>query len=298
MRKHNRAGFNLIELLIVIAIIAMLLGLLVSAVQKARAAVDRMACQNNLRQVGLALHQYHNTHGAFPPGCSVQNGADPFLYMAWTARLLPFIQQETLWEKAVAAYGENRVFSAPVHEPILGTIQPLFCCPSDGRTKNKAAPKYIDRGYIAGYTSYLGCSGIRSETKDGVLYLDSKVRLADIVDGTSMTLTAGERPPSADERFGWWYAGLGQSKDGTLDSILGVRELNFERFSSDCPIGPYHYDDGRIHLQCDSFHYWSLHPGGGNFLFSDGSVRHLSYDADSVIEALATRAGGEPSELP
>lgn len=134
--------------------------------------------------------------------------------------------------------------------------------------------------------------------KDGVLYLDSAVRLADIRDGTSQTIAAGERPPSADLALGWWYAGWGQAKDGSGEMHLGVREMNNYARYSRCPTGPYHFVLGRIENRCDALHYWSLHVGGANFLFCDGSVRFIAYSTDDLLPALATRSAGDISTLP
>ncbi len=125
--------------------------------------------------------------------------------------------------------------------------------------------------------------------------MGSKVRFADIVDGTSNTLLAGERPPSPDFWFGWWYAGAGEAGTGAGDMVLGARELNVNAstYTAACPVGPYSFKPGKIQEMCDVFHFWSLHDGGANFLFCDGSVRFLTYSADSILPALATRAGGE-----
>ena len=131
-----------------------------------------------------------------------------------------------------------------------------------------------------------------------MLFLDSAVRLTDISDGTSNTIAIGERPPSADLYFGWWYAGVGQLGNGDADTHLGVRGLNERVAGSTCPVGSYHFAAGRVRDQCDMFHFWSLHPGGANFAFADGSVRFLSYSADSVMPALSTRAGGETASVP
>lgn len=306
LKKHTlknpiiflRRGITLLEALLIISIVAILMGLVLGMVHRVRGTMDRLSCQNNLKQVGLALQQYHHTAESFPPGCSFENGQSSFPFMAWPTRLLPYMGQDDLWEEAVRAYEKDRSFAGPAHRDILGKIQPIFSCPSDGRTGHKAEPKYLNGKVFAGFNSYLGCSGINFSTNDGLLFLDSKVRIADVIDGTSTTLAAGERPPSADQRFGWWYAGLGQSHDGTLDSVLGVREFNRERFSRSCPPGPYRFGNGDIRNQCDSFHYWSLHSGGANFLLCDGSVRFLTYGADNVMEAMATRDSGDIYQLP
>jgi hypothetical protein len=116
----------------------------------------------------------------------------------------------------------------------------------------------------------------------------------DVVDGSSNTLLLGERPPSPDFRYGWWYAGVGQRLTGSADIILGVREQNIMLISNgSCPPGAYTFAQGTIDEPCDMFHYWSLHPGGANFLVCDASVRFLPYTADPLMPALATRAGGE-----
>lgn len=119
-------------------------------------------------------------------------------------------------------------------------------------------------------------------------------RVADVQDGTSNTLLVGERPPSRDLYYGWWYAGAGQppNQNGTCDVIMGVNELNTSIGA--CSPGPYKFSSGIVSNDCDQFHYWSMHEGGCNFLFADGSVHFLSYGMDpATVTALATRAGGE-----
>ena len=94
--------------------------------------------------------------------------------------------------------------------------------------------------------------------------------------------------------YGWWYAGVGQAGTGSADMLLGTNELCLGgAYLWPCGAGPYSFSHGRFDNQCDALHFWSPHPGGGNFLFGDGSVRFLSYSAGSVLPALGTRAGGE-----
>jgi prepilin-type processing-associated H-X9-DG protein len=162
----------------------------------------------------------------------------------------------------------------------------------DGRTvRAQMAPK--DQFPVA-FTCYLGVEGKDVYSQDGVFFKDSNIRMADISDGTSQTLLAGERPPSADFQYGWWYAGIGQKFTDSADMILGVEEQNIMPVTAgSCPPGTYAFEPGTIGNQCDMFHFWSLHSGGAHFLFADGSVHFLTYSVAPLLPALASRAGGE-----
>ncbi len=297
-RPDGRRALSLVELLVVVAIVATLIALLLPAVQRVRAAAQRTACLNNLKQLGLAAHGYANSQRALPPGCSYRNGTDPQPHLTWMARLLPHLENDALWRDCVRAFEQDRFFQSPPHFPILGRFMAAFTCPADPRSQT---PWAYTRFQVA-FTDYLGVEGTDLTRKDGALYLDSRVALADIADGTANTLLAGERPPSADHHLGWWYAGWGQNKTGSTDSVLGVRELCRHPRYWACPHGPYEFTDGGTDGgpddPCDAFHFWSFHPGGGHFLFADGSARFLVYAADAALPALATRAGGEPVALP
>ena len=289
----RRHGFTLIELLVAIAIIAVLVGLTLSAVQNVRAAAARAKCANNLRQLGLALHHHHDTRHLLPPGMVTDpKGAVP-PYIGWQFHILPFIEQEPLWRTSMAVFPSNRYpFTNPPHIG-LATIIPTYLCPSDSRVFSTPSP----RGYPVALTSYVGVAGFSYRRPNGVLFVDSTIRFAEIADGLSNTLLVGERPPSSDLRYGWWYAGVGQDLEGSADMFLGVRERTARNFYG-CWEGPYHFGPGRLDNPCDALHFWSLHAGGANFLFGDGSVRFLTYSVDSILPALATRAGGEAISLP
>jgi prepilin-type N-terminal cleavage/methylation domain-containing protein/prepilin-type processing-associated H-X9-DG protein len=285
----TRRGLTLVETLVVIALVAVFLALLLPAMQAARAAASRAACANNLRQLGIALHQSHDATGHLPPGTS-DGVRIPFPGMSWRTRLLPYLEQSAMWEQAVAAYTIEPLYTQkdPPH-PSSKNVPP-FACPSDARAGGggKWGP-----GEMA-YTSYLGVEGVSLFQTDGCFFANSTVRLADISDGTSATLLVGERPSTA-RAYGAWYAGGGQAGDGSADATLGVRERSLGNFTPGCSFGPYHYQPGRGDDPCASYHFWSYHAGGAHFLFADGSVRFLAYAIDARLPVLATRAGGEPA---
>jgi prepilin-type N-terminal cleavage/methylation domain-containing protein/prepilin-type processing-associated H-X9-DG protein len=288
-------GFTLIELLVVIAILAIMLGLTSAAVQRVRSTARKTECANKLRQIGMALHHYHDAKGALPAGVSFRSGEDLQPFMAWSARVLPYLGQDSAWQHAVEAFAANKDFQAVPPHYGYRTVMQIFACPSDGRVLEP------NQAFGGALTSYLGVSGATARRRwDGLLFLDSKVRLSDVSDGTAATLMVGERPPSSNLILGWWYGGWGQRQDGSCDNTLSVRERNYyyRHPAEECPRGPYHFEPGSISNFCDVYHFWSLHPGGANFCFADASVRFLGYSADPIMPALATRAGGEVVTVP
>lgn len=219
-------------------------------------------------------------------------GADEFLGMSWIARVLPFIDQTPLWDQAIEDYNFNPVpFRA--HRGMQTTVTTLGC-PSDPAA---GQVQWTHEGYLVACTNYLGVNGTNFQARDGLFNADQSIRLAEIADGQSNTLLIGERPPSLDFWYGWWYAS-GQGSISTGDVTLGVAELNpssngIQSYLEDCPAGPYRYGSGR-NDQCDTLHFWSYHSAGGNFALADGSVRMIPYEiADSTMQSLATRNGGE-----
>jgi prepilin-type processing-associated H-X9-DG protein len=298
MTRHfrHRGGSTVIELLVVIAIIGILTSVTLPAVLWTRSAAAKIVCASNLRQIGLALHQYHDVSSAFPRGCVGQNSRDVSPTIGWEVFLLPYVEQESLWARSQEAFRQEReAYRNPPHVALDAVIR-TYICPADDRVQYPAVMQPDNIRYA--FTSYLGVEGTDFLKRDGVLFVDSRVGLTDVTDGTSNTLLAGERPPSADLLWGWWYSSWGQRATGSGDMTLGVRERYLGSFGLRCSSGPYEYRAGGLDQQCDLFHFWSLHPGGAHFLFCDGSVRFLAYSANAIMPALATRAGGEGVTVP
>ena len=178
--------------------------------------------------------------------------------MSWLVRLTPFLEQQAIHDTAIRDYQRFPVWYRPPRHSGESRRVAVIQCPAERLTGARVQPENID---IA-FTHYLGVSGTHGLAKNGCLYADSAVRLADVVDGTGTTLLVGERPPSADLRFGWWYAGVGQFENGSLDSHLGVRELIGTFRAPMCPRVRQTFRPGRQADMCDTFHFYSNHPGG------------------------------------
>jgi hypothetical protein len=213
-----------------------------------------------------------------------------------------------------AAFASQWPFPNPfMNPPHLGLSQmiKILQCPSDARQYSVA----YSEGLVVAFTGYLGVNGTNLYTLDGTLYWNSKVKFADITDGQSNTLVAGERPPGQTMDFGWWYCGAGQwdfggpngnypvRNTGSCDVTLGMAEINLQSNGiaalDACPTGPYQYGPGNLTNPCDQFHFWSLHTSGSNFLAGDGSVKFIAYGvSNDVMMAMGTRSGDEAVNLP
>ena len=293
--KRGPTAFTLIEMLVALAIVALLVGLLLPAIQKLRESAARARCANNLRTIGAGLHAHHDTKSRFPRGVrSYQGSAIRDSSWTWMAYLLPHVGQEPLWREAeaFARGGGNNWY--PWHNPVLGHGQPLYTCPNDPRGVIVVNDPEVWKAPV-GLTMYLGNSGTTRTALDGVLYVDSKVSLSQIRDGAANTILVGERPPSADLVYGWWFAAYGYDGYGNGDCLLTSADPTAAEYFG-CPppaVVKTGLVPGSVNDQCDSAHWWSVHPQGAQFLMADGSCKFLSYGDGRVVRALSTRAGND-----
>jgi prepilin-type N-terminal cleavage/methylation domain-containing protein/prepilin-type processing-associated H-X9-DG protein len=306
-RPGPRGGFTLIELLVVLAIIAILIGLLLPAVQKVREAAARTRCVNNLKQLGLACHGYHDANQALPPGYRasgpyVDGATDTAPGWGWAAFLLPFLEQDNLFRQIN--------FNAPLQaQPAGGTVLPLFLCPSD-RPPPGAFPVPDALGGTvarAAACSYAACVGgdesdVTDATGRGVFYRNSRTRLTDITDGTSQTILVGERAWS--NANGVWAGAIsgGVCRRGEGNRNPGAASASLP--AAALVLAHSHLNNATTDSDGGLDDFSSNHPGGSNFVFADGSVHFLrsisgdnadgTFTAASVaFQALGTRAGGE-----
>jgi prepilin-type N-terminal cleavage/methylation domain-containing protein/prepilin-type processing-associated H-X9-DG protein len=302
-RRTQRKGFTLIEVLVVIAIIAILIGLLLPAVQKVREAANRNKCQNNLKQLGLALHGYHDANLVFPPGED-----DNHTMEAYT---LPYIEQDNV---ARLIQWNARGYTSTGYTPQLNRIL-IYLCPSStaAQTQNAynfaAAGAWYDMCYL---TEYLGIAGsdrdptYPSASTLGTFYYNSKTNFKDILDGTSNTICVGE------------FSGVTQGQKlnaygGTSDNTV-TWDLTWFGYSH----GEFTWPDKTIAFPPNSPYFWcnyattsplyvgvctanvvsraalkSLHLGGINVLFVDGHVDFINNSIDmTTYRNLADRADG------
>jgi prepilin-type N-terminal cleavage/methylation domain-containing protein/prepilin-type processing-associated H-X9-DG protein len=324
----RRSAFTLIELLVVIAIIGILIALLLPAVQKVRAAAGRIKCANNMKQQGIALHHYHDVYGSFPNGMVNDDEMPPAGYhpeWSWMALTMQFYEEGNLYQEAdnyahmgKASDGYYNAFGdlGKPPNPAVKVVVKLWTCPADPRTDlSGTGVTDTTLSITVAFTEYLGINGTQApgplslnggrKGLDGIFFHQSKVRIGDITDGTSNTLMVGERPPSADLSFGWWFGGDGKShlEDGTGEGTLGAVESEYftwltSAYSCQKP-GKLGFQPGDVNDNCDQAHFWSLHSGGANFLAADGSVHFLSYGIDpNTFLYLCVRFDGQSVSIP
>ncbi|WP_439624795.1 DUF1559 family PulG-like putative transporter [Gemmata sp.] len=299
MPVATRRAFTLIELLVVIAIIAVLIGLLLPAVQKVREAAARLKCQNNLKQIGLAMHNYHGRMGHFPDGFTSgapvldAEGTGPG--WGWAAHLLPDLEQGNL----AAKINFNLDIANSANAAARTQSIPLFLCPSDAAgvlTFTAAAeggPGICD----VAFANYVGVGGTFEVTAfpdsgNGVLYRNSRMKVGGITDGTSSTLMVGERSFKKSPQTTWVGAVTGSANPPLVSGYdhEGPPTLcltNTGEATEDPPRVP---NNSLGHVEDTT----SNHIQGVNFVFCDGSVRPIRNTINAQAwEALGTRAGGE-----
>jgi prepilin-type N-terminal cleavage/methylation domain-containing protein/prepilin-type processing-associated H-X9-DG protein len=276
---RRRSGFSLIELLVVIAIIAVLIGLLLPAVQKAREAAQRTVCRNNLHQIVVALHAYAGDSGHFPSAYEASN-TDPG--WGWAATLLPYLEQRGLYDAAGVATSRFGP-AGGLARPNSYTQSPLsiFRCPADtGPNLNPLRADFAMSNYraVAGPTTYPFFSA--DQDMGGVMFQNSRIKISDITDGTENTVVIGECmfDQASDKRAALWSGMRGLDPAGTI-SISDVM---------------WWIDDATATINGTAPQaFSSRHPKGAFFAFCDGSVRFFPEGGNvTILKYLAGRNDG------
>jgi prepilin-type N-terminal cleavage/methylation domain-containing protein/prepilin-type processing-associated H-X9-DG protein len=283
-QRIRQTAFTIVELLVVIAVIGVLVALLLPAVQAARESSRRTICQSNLKQIGLALYGYHDTHSKFPKGYDQITEGQDATHWTFAARLLPYLQEHALYDQVSKL---RRCYSVEVAIHPASSRLAIWECPSDpqaGKIELDLNPGF---GPWA-HGDYVGTA----ERLGGMIQDDDKqVSMDDCLDGTSHTLFVGERgvldgPPSLFHFLGRWCCNTGTwPPSGTGDILIGTDE-----FKPGTPEINLAHGYGHTHGD----HFWSYHAGGANFVYVDGSLHFLEYDiAPEAFRTLFSRNGGE-----
>jgi len=287
MKTHSqnteRRGFTLIELLVVIAIIAILIALLLPAVQQAREAARRSQCKNNLKQMGLALHNYHETFSILPPGFNVDlvvaNTATGNGGLGWSGSILPGIDQANVYN----TIDFNADWGTGANEDACATYLSVYRCPSDTTVSHRnhdGIDARVPTSYLACFSGTRGSDSESNVTDaDGVFFLNSSIRLRDITDGTTNTIAVGECINDFDAFKDHFY--IGSTSIGGWDGA--PREYSEFLASTDVPMN-----------STNEVAFGSNHVGGAHFLLLDGSVRFLSENmSQTTFSYLGSRADGK-----
>jgi len=270
--KRNRRGFTLIELLVIVCVAAVLLALCLPAVVQAQEEARRNTCTNNLKQLGLAMHNYHDVYKSFPPGwVAIKKDADEGPFTGWGYSILPFVDQAPLFQQ-ITEGGYHKA-----DPKLFQTVIEVYRCPSDPMVALNPL-----RGKMAS-SSYSGNAGNERlpgsvdtpEKMNGIMWRNSKIGLRDIIDGSSNTFMFGER--CLDSGSGIW---MGVTKNRNENDAI-----------TDCS----HH--AQLNKSITSFS--SRHPGGANFLMCDGAVRFVDEKIESdpelgTYQKLAQRDDGQP----
>jgi prepilin-type N-terminal cleavage/methylation domain-containing protein/prepilin-type processing-associated H-X9-DG protein len=310
MTLPRRSAFTLIELLVVIAIIAMLIALLVPAVQKVREAASQTQCKNNLKQIGLAFHNYHSANGRFPPGfasrASFTDGPSQGPGWGWGAYLLPYLEQAPVFSQI----DFSRDIADPVNSQARVNILSVFLCPSDSPLSPLVTVRDGSGSPICdvAFGNYVGMAGVyevsgypdTSNGAPGVLLRNSRLRVPDIFDGSSYTLFVGERAwmwqgKVRSPMTTWTGAVTGAVIPQTLNPALGYEVEGVLVLTNSGTVAEARVPNNSLDHVEDAN---SNHPQGVHFLFGDGSVRSiLNTISPAIWVGVSTRNGGEALSL-